>query len=224
VYDNDSQQTPIILARYVSLSLAHRKPVAPAAAMGCSPHMELFGISPHPVSAVAFAKLDAPSRLVLQSTRETQMKNLFLLLRVLTGLSVSTALVVLLAIVLLRSGAAFMKGSVGVVGYVAQLFTSGFTKGTTPPPPRGWVIGLPQVGMAALFVAMIVSLFHPEARISLHIIAAVAGVAVIWYVRMMLTEVKLEILCLPLLAVWFFYYATCLFWSGNQPILQITGP
>lgn len=70
---------------------------------------------------------------------------------------------------------------------------------------------------------MIVSLFHPDARILLHIIAAMAGITVIWYVRMMLTEVKLEILCLPLLAVWFFYYAMCIFWSGNQPISTITG-
>jgi hypothetical protein len=153
-----------------------------------------------------------------------KMKNLLLLLRILTGLSISTALVVLLAIVLLRSGAAFTKESVGVVGYVAQLFTSGFTKGTPPPPPRGWIISLPQVGMAALFIAMIVSLFHPDARILLHVIAAMAGVAVIWYARMLLTDdVKLEILCLPLLAVWFFYYAMCLFWSGNQTIAQITG-
>ena len=151
------------------------------------------------------------------------MKNLFLLLRILTGLSLSTALVILLAIVLLRSGATFLKEGVGVVGYVAQLFTSGFTKGTTPPPPRGWVVSLPQVGLATLFIAMIVSLFHPDARIPLHLVAAMAAVAVIWYVRMMLTEVKLEILCLPLLAVWFFYYAMCLFWSGNQSIAQITG-
>jgi hypothetical protein len=153
------------------------------------------------------------------------MKNLFLLLRILTGLSVSTALLVLLTIVLLRSGAVFLKEGVGVVGYVAQLFTSGFTRGTTPPPPRGWVVGLPQVGMAVLFGAMIVSLFHPDARILLHIIAAMTGVAVVWFARMLLTDdVKLEILCLPLLAVWFFYYAMCLFWSGNQPLLPITGP
>jgi len=151
------------------------------------------------------------------------MKNLFLLLRILTGLSLSTALVILLAIVLLRSGATFLKEGVGVVGCVAQLFTSGFTKGTTPPPPRGWVVSLPQVGLATLFIAMIVSLFHPDARIPLHLVAAMAAVAVIWYVRMMLTEVKLEILCLPLLVVWFFYYAMCLFWSGNQSLAQITG-
>src|ERR1035438_6434434 len=147
------------------------------------------------------------------------MKNLFLLLRILTGLSISTALVIVLAIVLLRSGATFLKEGVGVVGYVAQLFTSGFTKGTTPPPARGWIVSVPQGGLAVLFVAMIVSLFHPDARILLHIIAALAGIAVIWYARMMLAEdVKLEILCLPLLAVWFFYYAMCLFWSGNQPL------
>ena len=149
------------------------------------------------------------------------MKNVFLLLRILTGLSVSTALVIVLAIILLRSGATFLKEGVGVVGYVAQLFTSGFTKGTTPPPARGWIVSLPQGGLAVLFVAMIVSLFHPDARILLHIIAAMAGITVIWYVRMMLTEVKLEILCLPLLAVWFFYYAMCLFWSGNQPLPTI---
>jgi hypothetical protein len=152
------------------------------------------------------------------------MKSLFLLLRILTGLSVSTALVVLLAIVLLRSGAVFLKEGVGVLGYVAQLFTSGFTKGTTPPPPRGWVVAFPQVGMAALFVAMMVSLFHPDAKILLHIIAALAGIALIWYARMLLADdVKLEILCLPLLAVWFFYYAMCIFWSGNQPLPNITG-
>jgi hypothetical protein len=150
------------------------------------------------------------------------MKNLFLLLRVLAGLSASTALVVLLAIVLLRSGAAFMKESAGVVGYIVQLFTSGFTKGTTPP--RGWVVGLPQVGMAALFVAMIVSLFHPDARILLHVIAALAGVAVVWYTRtLLIDDVKLETLCLPLLAVWLLYCAMCLFWNSNQPITAIAG-
>ena len=79
------------------------------------------------------------------------------------------------------------------------------------------------MGLAALLVAMIVSLFLPEAKILLHIVAVLAGVAVIWYVRMMLTEVKLEILCLPLVGVWFLYYAMCIFWSGNQPIPGITG-
>jgi len=153
------------------------------------------------------------------------MKTLFLLLRILTGLSVSFALLVLLAIVLVRSGAVFLKESVGVVGYVGQLFTSGFTKGNAPPPPRGWVIGVPLVALAALFIAMIVSLFLPDAKIFLHIIAAVAIVALVWFVRMLLNDdVKLEILCLPFLAVWFFYYTMCLFWSGNESLAQISLP
>jgi hypothetical protein len=150
------------------------------------------------------------------------MKTLFLLLRMTTGLMAIGALLILLAIVLVRSGAAFAKESAGALGYVAALFTSGFTKGTAPKA-AGWVVSLPQAGLALLFVAMAVSLFLPGAKIFLHLIAALAGLAVVWYVRMMLTEVKLEILCLPLLAAWFFYYLMCLFWHGLQPMPPSTG-
>jgi hypothetical protein len=82
------------------------------------------------------------------------MKTLFLILRVTTGLMATSALLILLAIILLRSGAAFAKESVGVLGYVGSLFTSGFTKGT-PPKEAGWVVSWPQAGLALLFVAMI---------------------------------------------------------------------
>lgn len=62
-------------------------------------------------------------------------------------------------------------------------------------------------------------------RILLHIIAALTAAAVVWYVRMLLADdVKLEILCLPFLAIWFFYYTLCLFWSGNQPLPPIIAP
>lgn len=145
------------------------------------------------------------------------MKTLFLLWRVLTGLTATSALLILLAIVLLRSGAAFMKEGVGVVGYVAKLFTSGFTEGTPPKEPAGWVIALPQAGLAILFASMFVSVFQPGARIFLHVVAVLTGVAVIWYVRMMVTEVTLEILCVPVLVVWLIYYALCVFWPGNSP-------
>jgi len=151
------------------------------------------------------------------------MTTLFSLVRVTTGLMVVGALVVLLLIILLRSGAAFLKESAGVLSYVAALFTSGFTKGTPPKAPAGWVISLPQAGLAILFVAMLITLFYPGAKIFLHLVAALAGVAAIWYVRMLLTEVKPEIFCLPLVAVWFFYYALCLFWRGQSPVPNITG-
>lgn len=133
----------------------------------------------------------------------------------------TAALLILLAIVLLRSTAAFAKESVGVLGYVAALFTSGFTKGTVPKA-AGWVASLPQAGLALLFVAMLVTVFLPGAKIFLHLVAALAAVAVIWYVQMMLTEVKLEILCLPLLAAWFCYYLMCLFWYTHQTMPQTT--
>src|ERR1039457_6120230 len=129
------------------------------------------------------------------------MKTLFLILRLTTGLMATGALLMLLAIVLLRSTAAFAKESAGAIGYVASLFTSGFTKGTAPQA-AGWVVSLPLACLALLFVAMLVTLFLRGAKILLHLVAAMTGLAVVWYVRMMLTEVRLEILCLPLLVVW----------------------
>ena len=149
------------------------------------------------------------------------MKTFFLLWQLLTGMMATAALLILLAIVLLRSSAAFAKESVGVLGYVASLFTSGFTRGTAPKA-AGWVVSWPQAGLALLFVAMLVTLFQPGARIFLHVVAALAGVAVVWYVRMMLTELKLEILCLPLLAAWLVYYLMCLFWYSHQPSSPVT--
>ena len=145
------------------------------------------------------------------------MKTFFLLWQVITGMMAAAALLILLALVLLRSSVAFAKESAGALGYVAALFTSGFTKGTAPKA-AGWVVSLPQAGLAVLFVAMLVTLFLPGAKNFLHLVAALAAVAVIWYVRMMLTEMKLEIFCLPLLAVWFVYYLMCLFWHADQPV------
>ena len=145
------------------------------------------------------------------------METLFLLLRVTAGLMATGALLILLGIILLRSGAAFLKESAGALGYLAALFTSGFTRGTAPKE-SGWVVSMPQAGLAVLFVVMMVSLFLPGARIFLHLVAAMAVVALIWQKRMLLTEVKVEILCLPLLVVWFFYYAMCVFWQGNQAV------
>ena len=146
------------------------------------------------------------------------MITLFLLLRVTTGLMIIGALLVLAGSIFLRSGAAFLKEGVRALGYIATLFTSGFTKETQPEKPAGWMVSLPQVFLAALFIAMMVSLFQPEEKIFLHILAVMVGMAVIWYVRMLLTEVKLEIFCLLLLAVWFVYYATCIFWRGQRSL------
>lgn len=146
------------------------------------------------------------------------MKALFLLLRIVTGMTAASAIAILLGIVFLRSAAAFVEEGVGVLGYVAALFTSGFTKGTPPKDPRGWVFSTPQVGLAILFVSMIVSPFLPSAKVFLHMIGAMVVIALFWYARMLLTGVRLEILCLPLFPVWLFYYAMCIFWHDKQSI------
>lgn len=136
----------------------------------------------------------------------------FLLFRCLTGLLLGAGLILLLLIMLLHSAANFMREGASVLGYVAALFTSGFTKGTPPPDPRGWITTLPQVGLALLFLAMQVSLFYPAAKPFLHAVAAFSLLALGWYARMMWTGWQLEILCLPALLTWWLYYGLSLFW------------
>lgn len=142
------------------------------------------------------------------------MITLFLLLRYLAGPMLASAILVMVAIMFLHSAANFAKEGVGVMGYVIALFTSGFTQGTPPPEARGWIASLPQIGLIMLFIAMIASLFYPGSKIFLHVVAVMAIAATFWYVRMIFTGVQLEILCLPVLPVWFTYYAICLFWRG----------
>lgn len=143
------------------------------------------------------------------------MKTVFLLVKVLTGMFAAGALGVLVLAVFLRSTLAFAKEGVGVLGYVVALFTSGFTKGTPPPEPEGWVIAFPQVGLALLFLAMLVSVFLPEARAYLHGVAVAAAVAGGWLLVLVWTGPRLEILCLPAFAVWAVYYAMCLWGPGS---------
>lgn len=144
------------------------------------------------------------------------MTTLFLLLRYLTGLTLASALIVLAGIVFLHSAGALARESVGALGYLASLFTSGFTKGT-PPESRGWVVAPEQVALAGLFLSMTVSLCMPDARVLLHTVAAFGLLALIWYARLIFTGPRLEILCLPLFLPWFAYYAACVFWRAKLP-------
>jgi hypothetical protein len=140
------------------------------------------------------------------------MNIFFNLLRILTGLLLTGAFFVLMLIVLLRSTLQFAKESAGVLAYVTRLFTSGFTQGTPPRDPAGWIVSAPQAGLALLFIAMLVSVFLPGTKILLHILAGFTGLALFWYLRMAMTGTQLEVLCLPAIAAWLAYYAMCLFW------------
>ncbi len=129
-------------------------------------------------------------------------------------MAVSSALLIVLLIVLLHSAVNFAKEGVGVLGYVIALFSSGFTKGTAPAEPQGWIVNLPQIGLALLFASMLVSVFMPGAKVFLHVVAALGVAAAVWYARMLFTGPQLEVLCLPALPIWFAYYALCIF--GNR--------
>lgn len=148
------------------------------------------------------------------------MNAFFLVFRVITGMAAAAAFLQLLLIIFLRSALAFAKKSGSALKYVATLFTSGFTQGTAPKDPSGWIVSMPQVGLALLFVSMFVLVFLPTAKTYLHIVAAVGLVTGIWLVRVLLTTRHLEILCLPFFAIWFLYYVMCLFWHGNQPFFR----
>jgi len=150
------------------------------------------------------------------------MKTFFLLLRIATGLMAIGGILLVLAIIFLRSLPGFAKHLAIIIGYLAVLFTSAFTKGTAPKDPN-WVIGLPQVALALLFVAMLVSAFLPGSKIFLHVLAGFVALPILWYVCMAMTEAKLEIFCLPVVVVWLVYYAFCIFWYWRQPVLITAG-
>ncbi len=115
------------------------------------------------------------------------MKTFFLLLRITTGLMAIGGILLVLAIVFLRSLPGFAKHIASIIGYLAVAFTSAFTKGTEPKDP-GWVVGLPQVALALLFAAMVVSAFLPGSKIFLHVLAAFVTLLILWYVWMAMTE------------------------------------
>lgn len=141
----------------------------------------------------------------------------FLLARILTGVGVSFSLALLLLIIFFHSAVNFAKEGAGVLGYVVSLFTSGFTKGTRPPDPQGWIVNWAQVGLAAVLVAMLVSVFLPHVRMFLHVVAALGVMVLIWFGRMVWSGPELEVICLPWFPVWYVYYALCLTWWAKQP-------
>ena len=144
------------------------------------------------------------------------MNTLFVIMRIATGIASLGAFALLSLVLFLRDAASTAKEGVQAIGYVAKLFATAFTEGTAPRA-AGWHISAWQIMIGALAVAMLVSVFTPGTRWLLHSIAALAVVVMIGYARMIFTGMSMEIVCLPFLAVWFGYYAMCLFWQGRVP-------
>ena len=64
--------------------------------------------------------------------------------------------------------------------------------------------------MKITFVAIFASVFTPGQKILLHIVAVMAFGAAAWDVHRSTTTATHEILFLPVIPVWFVYYAVCL--------------
>jgi hypothetical protein len=128
------------------------------------------------------------------------MNALFVLARIVTGLTSVIACVLLSLVVLLRDTASTAKEGFSALGYVARLFATGFTDATTSKTVT-WHIGLWQIILGLLSLAMLVSVFTPGSRWFLNSVAALAGGVIIGYAKMIFTGPRLKI-CLPFLIVW----------------------
>lgn len=142
------------------------------------------------------------------------MNVLFVIIRIFAGLASVMAFGVLSLVVFARDTASTAREGVRVLGHTAKLFASGFTAGAAPEIET-WHIGPFQIAIGVLSLAMLVSVFTPGSRWLLHSIAVLAAIVTAGYARMIWTGPNLEIACAPFLAVWFGYYAACLFLRGN---------
>ncbi|MDX6765723.1 MAG: hypothetical protein SFU85_02930 [Candidatus Methylacidiphilales bacterium] len=135
------------------------------------------------------------------------MNTLFLVTRILAALASVAGLALAGLIWFVRDTLQLAKEGVGVLGYVIQLFTSGFTQGTAPEQVgSGWISALPQAGLAVLFLAMLVAVFLPESRPVLHAVGLAVALTAGALLFCVFTTPRLEVLTLPLLLVWAGYY------------------
>lgn len=137
------------------------------------------------------------------------LKAAFILLRVITAIAAFGALAATSIYILVTGAFALLSGGAHAIWHVTKLFASGFRDTSPTPQPRP-LITLPLAGLVILFATMFTSVFTPSQRIFLHILAGMAAVAGIWVAWTLQTEPGDKIYYLPVIALWFVYYAVCL--------------
>src|SRR5580704_2404074 len=80
---------------------------------------------------------------------------------------------------------------------------------STQTPPED-LVPEPLVGRAIVFLAMLASVFTPRHKIYLHIVAAAAVIFGSWRLWSMAASPESPLMYLPVIALWFLYYAGCL--------------
>jgi hypothetical protein len=137
-------------------------------------------------------------------------KAAFIILRVITAIATLGAFAATIMVLLVTAAIELLKGGAHATLAVAKLFASGFRDaGPTPSPPANHLPAM-LAGLAIFFLTMFISVFTPGQKIFLHIVAGMAIIATagrIWFIA---TTPDHSALYLPVIAIWFVYYALCL--------------
>jgi hypothetical protein len=125
---------------------------------------------------------------------------LFLFVRIATALAALIASAATVTLILFDFTVDLMKGSVGFIATVAAMFTSPSQR---PGGQHFPATPLTLVALLMVFLAMFASVFTPRLKAFLHIIAAMAAIAGVWSIW------TGSVAYVPVLALWFVYYALC---------------
>jgi hypothetical protein len=137
------------------------------------------------------------------------LKAAFILLRILTAIASLAALAGTVFALLVTSAFVLLKDGGHIFMTMARFFASGL-RNPGPMPSNGPNISLPLAGLAVLFLTMFTSVFTPGEKLFLHIVAGMAVIATIWTAWTMAAGAANKMLYLPVIALWFVYYAVCL--------------
>jgi hypothetical protein len=133
----------------------------------------------------------------------------FFILRLLIALGALAMLAGTAVVFLFENFVGLIKGLAAVAVSVTRLFASGFRTSTDMPAPST-VVSPILAGLAIAFLSIFASVFMPGQKIFLHIVAVMAVLTAVWDIHRAATTPNTEVLCLPVIVLWFIYYGICL--------------
>ena len=134
----------------------------------------------------------------------------FLALRLFVAIAALAGTAAALFVILLTGSINLLKGGAHALAALIVLLTSGFQKSLSTPTPSEDLVPKPLVGLAVAFLAMFASVFTPGQKIYLHIVAAAAVIFGSWRLWSMAANPESPLMYMPVIALWFLYYAVCL--------------
>ncbi len=137
----------------------------------------------------------------------------FILLRVLTAISALLGLAGMILVILVTAAIELLKGGAHAIAAVVTLIASGFREERSWPAPDP-LADAPLAGLAIVFLAMFISVFMPRQKVYLHIVAGATVVFGVWRLWTVSANPESPVFFLPMIGVWFLYYALCLRWAG----------